>query len=103
MNGIYFYFKLRVILQHGEIIGITNRYSFIRWMENGNLEFAINENQKKSIPAEIIIAAFYARGRRVGQNPPIIIDDGWVIRVGQDNWCFDEVLNALINNYGDLS
>ena len=99
MNGIEFYFYLRFILNQGDTLCIDGRYEFIRWLENGNLQVRINEDNSKSIPAEIIIAAAYARNRTVGNNPPIVINDNWIINNGQDNWCFDNVINYLLDTY----
>ena len=99
MNGIEFYFYLRFILNQGDILSRDGRYEFIRWLENGNLQVRINENNSKSIPAEIIIAASYARNRTVGDNPTIIINNNWIINNGQDNWCFENVINYLLDMY----
>jgi hypothetical protein len=98
-NGIDFYFHLRNSIPQDEALSENGRYKFVKWMKNGGLQFYISENQKKTIPPEILIVAYYAKGRKVGNLPPIRIDYDWVRQNGQDNYCFSEVINYLIEKY----
>lgn len=100
MSGIDFYFHMRESILANQQLSEDGKYKFVRWMKNGGLQFSINETQKKTIPSEILIIAFYANGRRVGNHPPIRIDNDWIRQNGQDNYCFSEVINYLLSNYG---
>jgi hypothetical protein len=72
MNGIEFYNVLRAPLNTGDRVGNSRDYKFIKWMRNGGLQFRINAEQAKTIPAELIVMAYRARERGVS------IDVQWV-------------------------
>jgi hypothetical protein len=97
IQGIQFLLNLQNRLVPNQLLG--DNYHFIKWMPNGGLQFRINANQQKSIPAEILILAhhIYRRNNRVTN--PITINHQWLCSNGHTDWCFVEVLNFLLNNY----
>lgn len=46
MKGLAFYFRLMVVLNAGDIVGNIHNYTFIKWTEDGNLQFEINATKK---------------------------------------------------------
>ena len=60
MNGIDFYDFLKKNIQLNAQLG---NYTFKKWLKNGNLQFEINPNQKKSIPPELIMMAYHIKKR----------------------------------------
>lgn len=93
MIGSDFYLKLKGILKSGDKIGTKSNYRFNKWMKNGGLQFAINSKQNKTIPSEIIIAAYHVKNRDVE------INQKWLEANGHTDWCFPEVLNFIIEKY----
>ena len=95
--GYRYLLHLRNSLTPNQQIGC--KYHFVKWLRNGNLQFRINENQNKSIPAELIMLAYHIHVRNARIERPIIINIQWLRSNGHTDWCFINVLNCLLNNY----
>jgi hypothetical protein len=74
-------------------------YDFIKWLENGNLQFRINQNQKKSIPPELLMMAYHIHLRNSRIQEPVNINYQWLCANGYSDWCFSEVINFLLRQY----
>jgi hypothetical protein len=97
IEGFRFLSILQNELVPNQLLG--SNYIFIKWMENGGLQFRINESQQKSIPAEMLMLAFhiYRRNNRISN--PILINQQWICSNGHSDWCFVEIINYLLENY----
>lgn len=74
-------------------------YIFIKWLNNGNLQFRINANQTKSIPSELLMLGYHIHLRNARIQQPININQQWLCANGHSDWCFIEVINYLLNHY----
>ena len=81
---------------------IGNHYHFSKWMPNGSLQFRINNKQEKSIPAALLVMAYHIHVRNSRINRQILLDRNWLNSNGYTDWCFEEVINYLINHYAPL-
>lgn len=96
MNGVAYYAYLQNILVPGMNLG--NGYSFNGWLlkpdGTKSLQFNISQNNRKSIPRNIIISA------RNAYNNQTNIDNNWLIQQGCNRgWCLVHVLNYLFQQY----
>ena len=93
MNGVQFYNLLTKRLKSGQLVsGKGNR--FIKWLNSEALQFSIPNNNAKSIPKKIIIAAKNAfnQGHKINQK--------WLIENKCNRgWCLADVLNGLFAIY----
>jgi len=96
MDGVKFYYFLKETLLRGQYLG---KYKFIKWLKNGNLQFEINEKQKKSIPPELIIMARHIKKRNDKNKYEVRIDYSWLVHNGHTDWCFVSVINHLVETY----
>ena len=64
-------------------------------MSNGNLQFEILQQYKKSIKPELLILAY----ETYKMKPEIKIDYGWVKFNGHNNWCTPKVMITLFEMY----
>lgn len=96
MNGIDFYDFLKKDIQPNAKLG---KYTFKKWLKNGNLQFEINSKQKKSIPPELIMIAYHLKKRNDKLKYEVSIDYRWLVTNGHTDWCFIEVINYLVNIY----
>ena len=94
--GYLFFLNLRKSLIPNQQIG---DYQFTNWLDNGNLQFRINESQAKSIPAELLMLAYHINLRNARVQQPTSIDIHWLNANGHSDWCFVEVINYLIIQY----
>ncbi len=101
IKGYLFLLKLQKSLLPNQNIG--GNYTFIKWMPNGGLQFRINKNQCKSIPAELLILAYHIHIRNNKIKHPISINYQWLYSNGYLDWCFVEVINHLLNNLSIIS
>ena len=96
MFTIEFYEFLKRELKKETYLG---KYKFVQWLKNGNLQFEINERQKKSIPPELIMLAYHIKKRNNKTKFEIKIDYVWLVNNGHTDWCFIDVINFLISTY----
>lgn len=97
IQSLGFLSKLHDELIPNQILG-TN-YIFIKWMPNGGLQFRINQSQKKSIPAEVLMMAYHIHTRNNRISRPVLINQHWICANGYSDWCFVEVINYLLENH----
>jgi hypothetical protein len=97
IEGFRFLSILQNELVPNQILG--SNYIFIKWMQNGGLQFRINESQQKSIPAEMLMLAFHIHRRNNRISNPILINQQWICSNGHSDWCFVEIINYLLENY----
>jgi hypothetical protein len=97
MEGYLFIQKLQKSLTPNQLLG--NNFRFVKWMQNGGLQIQINADQRKAIPAEILMVAYRIKIRNNRIRTPIIINQKWLIANGFSDWCFIEVIEYLLNNY----
>jgi hypothetical protein len=97
IKGVCFIANLHNQLTPNQSLG--NNYLFVKWMQNGGLQFQINTTQQKSIPAEVLILAYHIHERNNRVSQPIVINNQWLCANGHTDWCFAEVINFLLNNY----
>jgi hypothetical protein len=100
MQSYYFILQLNNTLISNQPLG--NNYQFIKWMPNGGLQFQINQNQRKTIPTEILMLAYHIDIRNNRINSPILINKKWLKSNGYSDWCFIEVISFLLENYNQL-
>jgi hypothetical protein len=96
-NSYSFLIKLHNSLSPNQNLG--GDYYFTKWMKYGELQFKINEKQKKSIPPEIIVLAYHIHKRNKKIKNKIKIDQSWLKANGYSDWCFIKVLQFLVNTY----
>jgi hypothetical protein len=98
MTNIYsFLIRLHNSLSPNQNIG--GDYFFTKWMKHGGLQFKINDNQKKTIPPEIIVMAYHIHKRNKKIKAKINIDQLWLKANGYSDWCFIKVLQYLVKTY----
>ncbi len=97
IKGYLFYMKLFGVLTAEQNIG--GNYHFEKWMPNGGLNFRINYNQNKSIPAELLILAYHIHLRNSRIQQPININQQWLCANGYSDWCFVEVIKYLLTHF----
>jgi hypothetical protein len=95
--GLRFLSILHNELMPNQILG--SNYIFLKWMPNGGLQFKINQSQKKSIPAEMLMIAYHIHIRNNRISSPVLINQQWIFANGHSDWCFVEVINYLLENY----
>lgn len=96
IKGYEFILHLQTVLLPEQSIG---KYHFVKWMNNGGLQFRINKTQLKTIPAELLALSFFITLRNRKIKNKVIINKKWIIANGYSDWCFVEVINVLINNF----
>jgi hypothetical protein len=96
MLGHSFLVKLQKSLFPNQLIG--DNYHFDKWMPNGGLQFKINNTQRKTIPAEILMLAYHIHLRNNRVNTPTLLNQRWLRSNGHTEWCFIEVINWLLQN-----
>ena len=89
IEGYRFLTTLREELIPNQLLG--NKYTF--------LKFRINESQRKSIPAEILMIAYHVHRRNNRITNPVLINQQWICANGHSDWCFVEVIIHLLENY----
>lgn len=97
MEGYFFLLQLHNSLLPNQLLG--NKFRFVKWMRNRGLQIQINTNQRKTIPAEILMIAYHIKIRNNRVNTPIIINQNWLLANGHSDWCFIEVIEYLLNNF----
>ncbi len=93
IEGYQFIIDLQNTLIPNQPIG---KYTFIKWMSNGGLQFRINQSQKKSIPAELLALAYHIKNRNTKIKHKVILDQKWLATNGYTDWCFIEVINFIV-------
>jgi hypothetical protein len=76
INSYSFLMRLHNSLSPNQNLG--GDYYFTKWLNNGNLQFIINNNQKKSIPPEIIMMAYHIHKRNKKIKTKIDTDQYWL-------------------------
>lgn len=97
IKGYKFILYLHNVLIPNQQLG---KYSFIKWMPYGGLQFRINENQSKTIPAELIALAFQIKIRNLKIKNKVVLNQNWLRANGHTDLCFIEVITVLIGTYG---
>lgn len=74
---------------------IVGRYRFVKWLKNGNFQYEINTNNKKSISRDLLKLAYQTHIDK----PSFKFTYKWVKSHNHDNWCTPTVLEALFKKY----
>jgi hypothetical protein len=92
-SGIEFYFHLRYNLIPSSYLSDESKYPFIQWTKFGELEYEVENNSKKRIPAEIIVMS------KFWNDKGIKIDYDLLNENKHNHYCTPHVLNYLLKTY----